>query len=135
MAVFTRVNGTANGVVHVDVAGSVAANLTGIGSIVSTGIGKRPTMYKIVAGVTLQDQTGTGGAVEAILRVVATVATVIAYQVEDNGGGELRVMCEATSWNGVGDYDLQAALRLLTAVGTPTINLNGALVTAVGFKS
>jgi len=133
MAVFTRVNGTANGVVHVDVADR--PNQSGIGSIVSTGIGKRPTMYKIVAGATLQNQTGTGGAVEAILRVVATVATVIAYQVENDGGGELRVMCEATSWNGAGDYDLQAAVRLLTAVGTPTINLNGALVTSVGFKS
>jgi hypothetical protein len=136
MAVFTRVNGTSQGVVHVDIADRPTQDSTGI--IISTGIGKHPTMYKIEANSsTLSDQLGTGGAVETILRVIATNAVVIAYQVEGSETDQMRVLVEATSWNdGSGDYDLQAAIRAIGTAGVdPVISLAHANVTEVGFKS
>jgi hypothetical protein len=127
MAIFTRVNGDANGVVHVD----TAENGGGIGGIVSTGIGKHPSMYKVATdGVSLQNQTGVGGAVEAVLRLIATQATVIAYQVEDDSSGEMRVLVEATGWD---VSDLQNAVQNLGTVNGA--NFNGAGVYNVGFKS
>lgn len=127
MAVFTRVNGDANGVVHVD----TGVNGGGIGGIVSTGIGKHPTMYKLDTGtVSLQAQTGVGGAVETVLRLIATQATTIAYQVEDDGSGEMRVLVEATGWAAA---DLQTAVRALGTVNGA--NLGSTTVTEVGFKS
>ena len=127
MAIFTRTNGDAAGVVHVD----TAAHGGGIGGIVSTGIGKHPTMYKLDTGtVDLRGQTGVGGAVEAMLRVMATQATVIAYQVENDNSGEVRVLVEATGW---ATADLQTALQ-----GLGTVNgadLSSTTASSVGFKS
>jgi hypothetical protein len=127
MAIFTRTNGDANGVVHVD----TGVHGNGIGAIVSTGIGKRPTMYKLDTGtVDLRGQTGVGGAVEAMLRLVATQATVIAYQVENDNSGEVRILVEATGWV---TADLQTALQ-----GLGTVNgadLSSTAATSVGFKS
>lgn len=135
MAVFTRVNGTANGVVHVDIADRPSQASTGI--IISTGIGKHPTMFKIdTSNNVLSDQLGTGGAVETILRVIATNAVVIAYQVEGSGSDEMRVLVEASSWNnGSTDYNLQLAIRAIGTTGAPAISLATAAVTEVGFKS
>ena len=127
MAIFTRTNGDANGVVHVD----TGVHGNGIGGIVSTGIGKHPSMYKLDTGtVDLRGQTGVGGAVEAALRVIATQATVIAYQVENDTSGEFRVLVEATGWD---TGDLQTAVR-----GLGTVNgadMSSTSVTSVGFKS
>lgn len=135
MAVFTRVNGTSQAVVHVDIADRPSQASTGI--IISTGIGKHPTMFKIDANTrVLSDQLGTGGAVEAILRVIATNAVVIAYQVEGSGSDEMRVLVEASSWNdGSTDYDLELAIRAIGTTGDPAISLATAVVTEVGFKS
>lgn len=127
MAIFTRTNGDANGVVHVD----TDAHGGGIGGIVSTGIGKHPSMYKLDTGtVDLRGQTGVGGAVEAALRVIATQATVIAYQVENDTSGEFRVLVEATGWD---TSDLQDAVRGLGTVNGA--NMGSTTVTSVGFKS
>ena len=135
MAVFTRVNGTAEAVVHVDIADRPLQASTGI--IISTGIGKHPTMFKIDADANvLSNQLGTGGAVETILRVIATNAVIIAYQVEGSGSDEMRVLCEASSWNnGSTAYDLQLAIRAIGTTGAPAISLATAVVTEVGFKS
>jgi len=135
MAVFTRVNGTSQAVVHVDIADRPSQDSTGI--IISTGIGKHPTMYKIDANTrVLSDQLGTGGAVETILRVIATNAVIIAYQVEGGGSDEMRVLVESSSWNdGSSDYDLQLAIRAIGTTGSPAISLATAVVTEVGFKS
>ena len=137
MAVFTRVNGTAEAVVHVDIADRPLQASTGI--IISTGIGKHPTMFKIDADANvLSNQLGTGGAVETILRVIATNAVIIAYQVEGSGSDEMRVLCEASSWNnGSTAYDLQLAIRAIGTTGAPasSISLATAVVTEVGFKS
>ena len=127
MAIFTRTNGDANGVVHVD----TGVHGGGIGGIVSTGIGKHPSMYKLDTGtVDLRGQTGVGGAVETMLRVIATQATVIAYQVENDNSGEVRVLVEATGW---ATSDLQTAVRDLGTVNGA--DLSSTAVTSVGFKS
>lgn len=134
MAVFTRVNGTSQAVVHVDIADRPSQASTGI--IISTGIGKHPTMFKFEVNAVLGDQLGTGGAVETILRVIATNAVVIAYQVEGSGSDEMRVLCEASSWDdGSTDYDLELAIRAIGTTGAPPISLSTTTVTTVGFKS
>lgn len=128
MATFSRSNGDAKGVVYVD----VATAGEGIGQIISTGIGKYPTVYKIdTDGPTLVGQLGVGGAVEAILRTVSIVATPIAYQVEDDSSGEMRVLVESTGWATA--TALRDAIRALSTVNGA--DLSASLVTAVGFKS
>jgi len=127
MAIFTRSNGDAQGVVNVDV-GTAG---TGIGTIISTGIGKHPTMYLIDTGsATLVGKLGANSAVEAILRTVTQIATVIAYQVENDGSGEMRVLVESTGWTG---SDLQTAIQALATVDS--CNLSSTTVSVVGLKS
>ena len=127
MAIFTRSNGDAQGVVNVDV-GTAG---TGIGTIISTGIGKHPTMYLIDTGsATLVGKLGANSAVEAILRTVTQIATVIAYQVEDDSSGEMRVLVESTGWTG---SDLQTAIQALATVDS--CNLSSTTVSVVGLKS
>lgn len=130
MAVFTRTSGDAKGVVHVDT--GVAGG--GIGTIISTGIGKRPSIFKIDTGtVDIRGETGVGGAVEAMLKVVAVQSTIIAYQVENDNSGEMRVMVEATGYDAAG---LQTAIRALGAsVGAGPVDLTSTTVAAVGLKS
>lgn len=111
MAIFTRTNGDANGVVNVD----TGVNGGGIGAIVSTGIGKHPTMFVVTNDTTLVGETGTGGNVEVILRTIAERATPIAYQVENDTSGEVRVLVESTGW--ADDAAVQAAVR--AAIGSP----------------
>lgn len=119
MAIFTRTHGDARGITHVDISRSDVAG-GGIGSIISTGIGKHPTMFLVTAGADLRGEMGVGGLVETLTRMMATKATVIAYQVEDNDSGEVRVLVEATGWND--DADLQAALRTISGLGSATVS-------------
>jgi len=127
MAIFTRVNGDANGVVNVD----VAAHGAGVGSIVSTGIGKHISIFKLDTGsVNISGQTGVGGAVESILRTVATQSTIIAYQVENDSSGEMRVVVEATGFDAAG---MQTAVRALGTVNGA--DLSSTTVASVGLKS
>ena len=114
MAIFTRTNGDANGVVHVD----TGAHGGGIGSIVSTGIGKHPTMFRVSYDGDLRGETGVGGVVESIIRTTAIKATVIAYQVEDNSSGNVHVLVEATGW--ADDSELSSAI--VDAVGANNVN-------------
>lgn len=127
MAIFTRTNGDAYGVVHVD----TGVRGTGPGTLISTGIGKHISIFKLDTGtVDISGQSGVGGAVEAILRTVATQSTVIAYQVENDNSGEVRVMVEATGFDAAG---LQTAVRALGTVNGA--NLGSTTVTEVGLKS
>lgn len=127
MAIFTRTNGDANGVVNVDTGVSGG----GIGGIISTGIGKHISIFKLDTGtVDISGQTGVGGAVEAVLRTVAVQSTIVAYQVENDNSGEMRVVVEATGFDAAG---LQAAVRALGTVNGA--NLGSTTVTAVGLKS
>lgn len=125
MAIFTRTSGNANGVVHVDVADG-----TGVGGIVGF-IGRKISIFKLDTGtVDISGQTGVGGAVEAVLRTVATQSSIIAYQVENDNSGEMRVMVDATGFDAAG---LQTAVRALGTVNGA--NLGSTTVTAVGLKS
>ena len=128
MAVFTRTNGDLNGVNHVDI--TPTAN----GSVVATGIGKAPQFFRIVSNITTTNynwanQLGTGYGGEAVMQVIGTKATVLAYQPD---AVALSVMIETSDWNAT---DLQANLRALgESVGTDTLNYTGLTVTDNGFK-
>jgi hypothetical protein len=92
MAVFTRINGDAAGVVQVD-AGRAFANAT----IINTGIAAPLSVLKIVTpSGNLAAELGTGGAVESILRVVSGNATVLAYQVDSTP--QISVLLERSGW-------------------------------------
>jgi len=104
MAIQKRYNGSSDGVVNVDRSRADAP----AAKVISTGIGKHPTAFKITGGATFVPEMGTGGAVEAILRTMQVAATTIAYQVDT---AQLSVLVEATGW--VDDAALQAALVAL----------------------
>lgn len=107
MAIFTRTAGDARGITHVDISRSDVAG-GGIGAIISTGIGKHPTMFLVSVEADLRGEMGVGGLVESIIRTIATKATVIAYQVQNDNSGEIRVLVEATGWSN--DAELANAL-------------------------
>jgi len=117
MAVFTRINGDAAGVVQVD-AGRAFANA----SIINTGIAAPLTAYKVTivpgAGGTgagnLAAELTTGGAVETILRIVSGNATVLAYQTDAAGANsQLSVVVERSGWSS--DTVLANAIKQTTA--------------------
>ena len=120
MAVFTRINGDAAGVVQVD-AGRAFANA----SIINTGIAAPLTAYKILlaAGTpaggygNLAAELTTGGAVETALRCVSGNATVLAYQVDAASAGtsQISVLVERTGW--ASDTSLTTALTALGNIG------------------
>ncbi len=96
MAVVTRSNGDAKGVIAVDTG-------KGPGVIVATGLTKNPLVLKVVAGSSgardLRSETVTGGAVETMLRQVAVDSTIVMYQVENDGNGQITVLVEACGSN------------------------------------
>ena len=149
MAIVTRVNGDAKGVVNVD-----------FDSMVATGLTKRPTAFKITATADLDtantvvdgvvtvaaDERRAGGAVEAILRVISQRATIVMYQVD---GDQLSVLVEAHGWGNpaatpavTADADLTAALvaipersAVTVAPTSPAFVFAGTTVSsAAGFK-
>jgi hypothetical protein len=113
MAIFTRINGDAAGLVNVD-AGRAFANA----SIINTGIAAPLQAYKIsfAAGVggNIAAELSTGGAVETALRIVSGNATVLAYQVDSGTAGvsQLSVITERSGW--ASDTALQ---NMLTQAG------------------
>jgi len=114
MAIFTRTNGDAKGVVNVD----VGTHGSGIGTIIATGIGKRPTAFKIDSNADLRGEMGVGGQVETMLRVIATRSSIIAYQVENDNSGIVSVLVEATSFDASGLQTELANAGLTTVVTT-----------------
>lgn len=109
MAVFTRVNGDAAGVVNVD-AGRSFANAV----IINTGIAAPLTAYKVLfTNGNLAAELTTGGAVETALRIIEGNATVLAYQVDT--GSELSVLVERSGW--ATDAALQGMLTGLGNIG------------------
>lgn len=140
MAVFTRINGDAAGVVQVD-AGRSFANA----SIINTGIAAPLAIYKIslAAGAAsgaygnLAAELTTGGAVETLLRYVSANATVLAYQVDagsTSSVAQLSVITERSAWgnsqNSIADYTaLQTYIQ--TAAGTVGATI-GANIGATG---
>ena len=107
MAIVTRYNGDANGVVNMDI------SLHGIASnakIISTGLTKHPTAFKITSNIDLSTDMGVGGSVESVLRRVGVASTTVMYQVD---GPQISLLVEATGFD---DANLAAALN------TPTIS-------------
>lgn len=98
MAIQTRYAGDAFGVNNVDSSYTAKA-----GVLVATGATKNPIFLQITnasSSANLALETGTGGAVETILRAIAQDSTVIAYQVGTLGSvttpTTINVMLEAT---------------------------------------
>jgi hypothetical protein len=129
MAVFARTNGDANGVVNQDV--NLNPRTNDLDIIISTG-GKRPTMFKIIGdtGVSFNAEMGAGGAVEAVLRLISTQATIIAYQVTTGSQGQMSVLCESTGWTT--DTVLRDAIRALTPIGAGPITMAGSTCVSTG---
>lgn len=125
MAIVTRVNGDAYGVVNVD----IGAHDTGLGTIVSTGIGKKPVAFKIVVGQDLRNEATTGSAVEFIMRQVALNTTILMYQIENASGGQISVLVEGLGW---ADADLQSNIRALGNVGPNSVPLGATTVSSTG---
>ena len=122
MAVFTRVNGDAGGVVQVD-AGRNLAN----GVVINTGIAAPLTGYKITASANLSNDLVTGGAVETVLRTLSGNATVLAYQID---GTKLSVLVERSGW--ASDTVAQASLAALGNIGVASAITISATTSAGG---
>lgn len=94
MAIQTRYAGDAIGVKNID------ANTAGLlGTTVATGLTKNPTAIKITLAnsqVFTAAESGTGGAVETILRNIAIDSTIVMYQADTS---QLSVLCEAVGSN------------------------------------
>lgn len=129
MAIFARINGDANGVVNQDV--NLNPRTNDLDIIISTG-GKRPTMFKIIGdtGVSFNAEMGAGGAVEAVLRLISTQATIIAYQVTTGSQGQMSVLCESTGWTS--DTVLRDAIRALTSIGAGPITMAASTCVSTG---
>jgi hypothetical protein len=111
---------------------SAGVNLVGSGqsfanaAIINTGIATPIAAYKIAAlGITANlaaelgepSPAGLVGAVETLLKVVSTNATVLAYQVDTSGStSQLSVIVERSGWDT--DTSLQTAIRALSPVGS-----------------
>ena len=123
MAIQTRYAGDANGINNVD------AKYDGtLATIVATGLTKNPLALKITGfGTFVAAESGTGGAVETILKLIAIDSTIVAYQVDT---AQMSVLVEAT---GAGSSDgtttaaaaIQARLRLANAGTTGNIGIAG----------
>ena len=89
MAIQTRYAGDAQGINNFD------AKTDGtLGTIISTGLTKAPVALKISGmGTFTAAESGTGGAVETILRTIGIDSTVTMYQVDAT---QMSVLLEAT---------------------------------------
>jgi hypothetical protein len=101
-------------------------------------IGANVTAFKVMVQNATYDardirtENGPGEAIEAILRNVATRATVLGYQVENTSAGQISLLVENGDWNAT---DLQANIRALGAtVGNTSVDVSGSNVTTSGYK-
>jgi hypothetical protein len=103
MAIQTRYAGDANGINNVD------AKVDGtLGTVIATGLTKNPIPLKITGfGTFSAAESGTGGAVETILRSIAIDSTIVMYQVDTS---QMSVLLEA---NGSSAATIQTRLQQL----------------------
>lgn len=115
MAIQTRYAGDANGINNVD------AKYDGtLGTIIATGLTKNPTALKITGfGTFTAAESGTGGAVETILRQIAIDSTIVAYQVDTT---QMSVLVEATGSNAA---TIQTRLQSCNGGTTGNIGIAG----------
>jgi hypothetical protein len=127
MASFTRTNGDASGVAVYDVGTYVNGATSGSAGIPIQPQGPKLDFYTGDLGADgVSGQFGTGGAVEAVLRVMAQMSTIHMYQFNNNG--VFRVAMYPTG--GDAAASLQSAIQALGTVNG--YNLAGAVVTAGG---
>jgi hypothetical protein len=129
MAIQTRYAGDAQGINNVD-----AKTDGSLATLIATGLTKNPTAIKIVLANSqtfTQAESGTGGAVETILRNIAIDSTIVMYQVDTS---QLSVLVEAT---GSSTATLATRLQALGNVGVAANVYMGGGVTVSssnGFK-
>ena len=118
----TRVSGDSQLVVNVGDGYTRNANA----QIINTGIASPITAFKITTlGITanlaneLKGPSGAGvtGAVDTLLKVISSNASVLAYQVDATGStAQLSVIVERSGWDS--DTSLQSVIRALGPVGS-----------------
>jgi hypothetical protein len=134
MATVNRVNGDSQ--VVVNVGDSLTKNANAI--IINTGIASPITAYKIgtlgatsnLAAELSRGTNGTPGAVEVLLGVISSNATVLAYQVDAGSSAQLSVLVERSGWTS--DTALRDCIRATvgtdpTTVGTANIGSKSAI--------
>jgi hypothetical protein len=138
MATVNRVNGDSQ--VVINNGDSITKNANAI--IINTGIASPIEAYKIgtfgstanlAAELGAPSPAGVTGAVQTLLNVVSSNATVLAYQVDAAGASaQLSVLVERSGW--ASDADLQAAIRgLASNIGSrSTITTTSAAVSSTG---
>lgn len=117
MAIFTRINGDTAGSKSVD-AGRSFANTV----IFNTGIPAPLTPYTVSfpgVGGNLAAELTTGGAVETVLRIVESNASILAYQVDAanvtfGNTTMISILAERGGWSAA---DLQTVLRTNSNIG------------------
>jgi len=139
MATVNRVNGDTQ--VVVNVGDSLSKNANAV--IINTGIASPVTAYKIgtfgstanLAAELSRGLDGTPGAVETLLNVVSSNATVLAYQVDAAGASaQLSVLVERSGWSS--DTALRDCIRALASGGNigskSTITVSSATAVSTG---
>ena len=101
-------------------------------------IGPEVTAFKLLvqnvsySARDLTTHAGPGEAIEAILKTVATRATVLGYQVENDVSGQISLLVEKGDWTAA---DLQANVRLLGSnVNGTGVDVRGSNVSTGGYK-
>jgi hypothetical protein len=148
MAVFKKANGDTQ--VVLNVGDSQVQNANAV--IINTGIASPISTYKIttlgatanLAAELRRGPNGAAGAVEKMLTVIASNATVLAYQVDSVGStAQLSVVVERSGWTN-GTTDLQSCIQAIVGDESGTssnigayasgINVTSAAVTSPGLK-
>lgn len=106
----------------------------GVGSVGVTQYygGSQLKFFKIMVingssqAVDVSAENGVNEAIEAIVRVIETKATLVAMQIENNSSGQISIALEhdAGGWDAVSN-DLRDAIRALgTAVGVNNVDVS-----------
>ena len=125
MAVFTRVNGDAQGINNLGSASKANANA----AVIMTGVANPISFIRVEVGGNLAAQLGSGGAVESIINSISANATVMGYQIDsvatsiDAGSfmSQISVLVERSAWT-----SNAALVNVIAAAGT----VNGLALTA-----
>ena len=138
MASFTRSNGNAQQVMHMDTDNGAKSGVLTADALVNSA-GPALDFFGLVVenvsnqAIDLQNELDAGEAVEAILREIQQTATVAVYQVEDTTAGQISLAIYPQ-----GAYTsttlTQAVIGLGTTVGANDVDVSGSQATDVGFK-
>jgi hypothetical protein len=132
----TRVHGDAHGVAVVDVDQKASGAITA--AMLHSTLFRKPSVMALVVkdvhnnAVDISNELDTNEAIEAILKVVANTASMLAYQVEADTSGQISLMFEGSA---ITAAQLQVAIRAMGAtVGANNKDVTGSTVTDLGFK-